>query len=170
LDDHRDWGWQIVNFVHYRNLRDEDARREYQRDWARKKRESDKSDDGAGSSIAVDIRRQASTESTSVDQRSTQYASKTIGQPDGFLEFWTAYPRKVKRLEAQKAWAKVDPDALLRSKILAALEVQKRSAEWARNGGQYIPHARTWLNGAQWEDQIGAPIACTDSQKMRAAL
>src|ERR1700682_5675996 len=23
LDDHRDWGWHIVNFIHYRNLQDE---------------------------------------------------------------------------------------------------------------------------------------------------
>lgn len=28
VDEHRDWGWQIVNYKHYRELRDEDQRRE----------------------------------------------------------------------------------------------------------------------------------------------
>ena len=36
LDSHRDWGWQIVNYEHYRNIRDEESRRAYFRD---KKRE-----------------------------------------------------------------------------------------------------------------------------------
>src|SRR5271154_2977576 len=29
LDDHRDWGWKIVNFEAYNAMRNEDARREY---------------------------------------------------------------------------------------------------------------------------------------------
>ena len=36
LDSHRDWGWQIVNYDHYRHIRDEESRRAYFRD---KKRE-----------------------------------------------------------------------------------------------------------------------------------
>jgi hypothetical protein len=36
LDSHREWGWQIVNFEHYRAIRDEESRRAYFRD---KKRE-----------------------------------------------------------------------------------------------------------------------------------
>lgn len=36
LDSHRDWGWQIVNYEHYRQLHNEEARRTYFRD---KKRE-----------------------------------------------------------------------------------------------------------------------------------
>jgi hypothetical protein len=37
LDSHRDWGWQIVNYDHYRRVHDDEARRTYFRD---KKRES----------------------------------------------------------------------------------------------------------------------------------
>ncbi len=29
LDDRRDWGWQIVNYNHYRQIKDEEARRTY---------------------------------------------------------------------------------------------------------------------------------------------
>ncbi len=38
LSEHRDWGWQIVNFKAYREMRDEDAKREYMKGWMRKKR------------------------------------------------------------------------------------------------------------------------------------
>jgi len=38
LDKNRDWGWQIVNFAAYRNMKDEDEKREYMRDYMRKRR------------------------------------------------------------------------------------------------------------------------------------
>lgn len=38
LDSHRDWGWQIVNYEHYRNIKDEEARRTYFRDKQREHR------------------------------------------------------------------------------------------------------------------------------------
>ena len=45
LDDHRTWGWHIVNYQHYRNLIDEDSRRSFFRDAKRKqrKRQAEKS-------------------------------------------------------------------------------------------------------------------------------
>lgn len=42
LDDRRDWGWMIVNYRHYRQIKDEEARRAYfrtaQREYRKKKR------------------------------------------------------------------------------------------------------------------------------------
>lgn len=38
LDSQRGWGWQIVNYAHYREIRDEAARREYFRDKQRERR------------------------------------------------------------------------------------------------------------------------------------
>jgi hypothetical protein len=38
IDSHRDWGWQIVNYHHYRDLKDEEARRQYFRDKKREQR------------------------------------------------------------------------------------------------------------------------------------
>ena len=43
LDSHRDWGWQIVNFDHYRAIRDEESRKTYFRDYKREYRQSKKS-------------------------------------------------------------------------------------------------------------------------------
>lgn len=38
LDSRRDWGWIVVNYEQYRSIRDEEARRAYNRDAKRKER------------------------------------------------------------------------------------------------------------------------------------
>jgi hypothetical protein len=38
VDSRRDWGWKIVNYGHYRKIRDQEARRSYFRDYQRKRR------------------------------------------------------------------------------------------------------------------------------------
>lgn len=38
LADNRDWGWQIVNHAHYRAIRSNDERREYMRNYQRRRR------------------------------------------------------------------------------------------------------------------------------------
>ena len=69
-----------------------------------------------------------------------------------FDAFWTAYPRKIGRKAAQKAWerAKDKPELAV---ILSAVEVQKQSEQWCKDGGQYIPHPATWLNQGRWDDK-----------------
>lgn len=75
----------------------------------------------------------------------------------GFNEFWVAYPRKAGRVAAEAAWRKLKPSEALLSEILSAIEAAKRSRQWQRDGGQYIPHPATWLNQRRWEDE--APMA-----------
>src|SRR4029077_1663246 len=38
VDSHRDWGWKVVNYHHYRKIRDDEIRRQYFRDKMRKYR------------------------------------------------------------------------------------------------------------------------------------
>jgi len=71
----------------------------------------------------------------------------------GFQAFYAAYPRKVGRKAAEKAWFKLAPDDALQATILGALAVQKPHLDFRENG-RYIPHASTWLNGGHWEDEI----------------
>jgi len=42
IDQHRIWGWEIVNHKHYRDLRTQNDRREYMRNYMRDKREKEK--------------------------------------------------------------------------------------------------------------------------------
>ena len=53
-----------------------------------------------------------------------------------------------------KAYQKLKADSALLDKLLNALERQKQSPAWKKDGGQYIPHPATWLNGHRWEDEI----------------
>ena len=71
-----------------------------------------------------------------------------------FDVFWAAYPRHTNKQAALKAWIALNPDEELQKTILAAIERQKKSAQWARDGGQYIPHPATWLHGQRWEDEL----------------
>lgn len=73
---------------------------------------------------------------------------------DSFAHFWSLYPRKTNRDRAEKAWLKLKPDKDLIRVILEAVEKQKRSAQWTRDGGQFIPHASTWLNNGRWKDEM----------------
>jgi uncharacterized protein YdaU (DUF1376 family) len=90
---------------------------------------------------------------------------KRAGSADGFDDFWMAYPRKTAKADARKAWAKLAPAAELRAVMLAALEVQKHSADWRKEGGKYVPHPATWLNGERWEDEPQADAASEDPKR-----
>jgi len=76
--------------------------------------------------------------------------------PAGFAEFWTAYPRKVGKGTAEKAWLKIAPDAILCGEILKAVATQVTSEQWLRDGGKFIPHPTTWLHRKSWLDEITA--------------
>ena len=74
--------------------------------------------------------------------------------PPGFEAFWQAYPRKTAKPAAAKAFARLKPDERLLQAMLAAVREQTASEQWAKDGGQFIPHPATWLNGRRWEDRI----------------
>lgn len=81
-----------------------------------------------------------------------------------FVRFWAAYPRKVGREAARKAFAKVKVDVTV---LLHAIQEQKRSDQWVRDGGKFIPNPATWLNQSRWEDEL--LIAAEDKNRVRTA-
>lgn len=72
-----------------------------------------------------------------------------------FDAFWKAYPKKVAKDEARKAFEKRKPTPELVSTLLAALDVQTKSQAWTKDGGQFIPNPSTWLNQGRWQDEAG---------------
>lgn len=78
------------------------------------------------------------------------------GDGDGLFEkFWQAYPRKVNKKAARKAFDRLHPteeqvEAWIRcfQRQAMELEAQKSGKDWL----QYFPHASTWLNGERWTD------------------
>lgn len=84
---------------------------------------------------------------------------KSDGKPKNTLEnrfelFWKAYPKKKAKKTAWNAFKKIKPDEALFSRIMEAIGRYRTSQEWQRDGGQYIPHPATWLNGGCWDDEI----------------
>lgn len=71
-----------------------------------------------------------------------------------FDAFWNAYPKKVGKDAARKAFAKRKPDDKLLGDILKAIEVQKTTEDWRKSDGQFIPHPATWLNKGRWMDEV----------------
>ena len=69
-----------------------------------------------------------------------------------FEQFWQAYPRKVSKQTAYKAFLRLNVTQEILDKMLQAIEVQKKSDQWQDE--RYIPHPTTWLNGARWNDEL----------------
>ncbi len=85
--------------------------------------------------------------------RSVIHKSKRSSKDKLFAQFWAAYPKRKDKIKAQKAFNKLNPDEALLAEILAALDWQKQSPDWLKNGGQFVPYAATYLNGRRWEDE-----------------
>lgn len=69
-----------------------------------------------------------------------------------FSKFWKAYPKKRDKAKAQRAFLKIKNIEKVFPVMMQALEKQKASADWQKDGGQFIPYPTTWLNGERWED------------------
>jgi hypothetical protein len=83
---------------------------------------------------------------------------------DGFEEFWSVYPRKEKKREALDVWRKLRPSPTLVEKIVRTVSAFKKTADWLRDRGQYIPQPANWLKAARWEDEpTGIPFLSSNS-------
>ena len=76
---------------------------------------------------------------------------------DYFSDFWEAYPRKVAKADAVKAFAKLKMTAELMKVVMVGLYRAIDSEAWQRDGGKYIPYPASWLNGKRWEDECYQP-------------
>lgn len=94
--------------------------------------------------------------------------------PDGFDEFWKAYPKKVAKQDAVRAFKKLKPNAETVEAIIADVKA-RTSHEWNGKELQYIPHPATYLRGKRWEDETEVtqiagrsepdPIVLTDEEE-----
>lgn len=84
-------------------------------------------------------------------KKNTERVNSQICESD-FNTFWDAYPKKVGKPAAKKAFSKQKPSPDLLNAMLNALSWQKSSNEWRKDDGQYIPNPATWLNQERWTD------------------
>lgn len=90
--------------------------------------------------------------------------AKPTGKPaDGFTEWWPHYPKKVKKLDAEKAYRAALKRGVTPKELLDGLQRQK--AAWKAKGTepQYIPYPATWLRAGSWEDELDTPTSATET-------
>lgn len=75
-----------------------------------------------------------------------------------FEMFWEAYPKKVSKGNAEKWFAKNQPNEELVNLMISKIEILKKTKQWLSNDGQYIPYPTSWLNAKGWEDEIGKVV------------
>jgi biotin operon repressor len=72
---------------------------------------------------------------------------------EGFARFYAAYPKKVAKAKALKAWKSQKCDKHI-DEIMTSLPKHINSQVWQKQGGQFIPYPAAWLNARRWEDEI----------------
>jgi hypothetical protein len=96
------------------------------------------------------IRKETETETEALAGASTMLANATDMK---FKAFWEAYPKKRGKGAARKAWEKAKGKPSIDT-VIDAIKAQKRSPDWTKDGGQYIPNPATWLNQERWSDEV----------------
>ena len=70
-----------------------------------------------------------------------------------FEQFWEAYPkckRKVDKKGCERKFIKIENLEQIFPDIMASLEMWKRSRQWTKNNGEYIPLTSKWINQEYW--------------------
>jgi hypothetical protein len=154
--DGQPFGWQLVNYAHYRALHSNAERRDYWREYRRQRRAEGK--DGSAvhcerseqECTEVNVHNPSASASPSVEEKNT--TTRTRARAAGFDEFWAAYPKKASKAYAKKCWEKAKDRPPL-AEILAAIERLKGSRQWTKDGGDFIQNPATWINRGGWDDQ-----------------
>ena len=87
---------------------------------------------------------------TSLRSVSLPRAKRAASSPD-FADFWQAYPRKVGKGAAEKAFNAALAKGATVADIAGGLNRQRWPAD-----PRFIPHPATWLNQARWQDDPAA--------------
>lgn len=72
-----------------------------------------------------------------------------------FEVFWSEYPRKTDKAAARLKFQSKVKDF---DKVMEGLRRYKAEIENKKTAPEYIKHAKTWLNGECWENQLETPV------------
>jgi hypothetical protein len=152
---------EILNWRKYQSNLDKQAERS--RKYRKKKRDASRPRHGQKSrgvtGVEVDV--EVEEEKTVRASHAVEPAAPRDGvssQADvhlqGFEEFWSLYPLKKAKQQASRAWGRVKASEV--PAIIKGVRSAIRTEQWLKDGGKYVPHAATFLNGRRWEDETSA--------------
>lgn len=85
------------------------------------------------------------------DQR--QKSMKEDNIDTAFETFWNEYPKHINRNGCYKAFKGIKRVVDQMPEIMLSLEKFKRSQDWQKENGKYIPYPLTWLHQERWKDE-----------------
>lgn len=88
------------------------------------------------------------------EEKTSSSASRPTADDPDFVRFWEAYPRKVGKGEARKAWTKVLKSGVDLERVIAGAERYRDDPQRRRKGDEYTKHPGPWLNAERWTDQL----------------
>ena len=94
-----------------------------------------------------------------------QPKKKSEVMEERFERFWSAYPKKVGKGDARKAFLKINPSDALLGQMITAIVAASASYQWQKDKGQYIPNPATWLNQQRWEDEVRPDMGRPDPKQ-----
>jgi hypothetical protein len=138
IDEKFFWSNRLVKFFKEKEKKSEAARKSAKVRW-------NKENKGYANAMRTQCERNAIKERKGKEIKE----KKTYGAH--FETFYSAYPKKRKKGDAEKAFKGVAEDVDV---LLAAIAKQKKSASWLEDGGKYIPYPASWLRGKCWLDEV----------------
>lgn len=157
--DGRGWGWRIVNYMHYRTLKDAEMVRHQTRERVKRHRNAVSRDVTPGNAskrhVEVEVDVEAKKEKTLLVN-----GEDSLTVSDWFEQaFWPRYPKKVGKADALKAMKAAfrgkapgsSAEDELGDRIMAGLgryvdHVQGKDRE-------YVKHPGPWIRAQRWEDE-----------------
>lgn len=91
------------------------------------------------------------------DQR--QKSMKEDNIDTAFETFWNEYPKHINRNGCYKAFKGIKRVVDQMPEIMLSLEKFKRSQDWQKENGKYIPYPLTWLHQERWKDEQSHDVA-----------
>lgn len=76
---------------------------------------------------------------------------------DGFDDWWKQYPKKVGKIDAQKAYRAAIKQGATPQILLDGLRRHNVNWKTANTERQYIPNPASWLRKGRWEDELDTP-------------
>jgi hypothetical protein len=84
-----------------------------------------------------------------------------------FEQFWSCYPRRVKKGYARQCYERARKKAT-HEEIMTGLARFIAAEPWDGRI-QFCPHPSSWLNGEQWSDEYDTPGTAIDDALLNAA-
>lgn len=142
--------WEVHDYLEHQRSADEVAD-------LRKKRQEAGSRGGIAKASAVanarDVAKQTASKNVAVSETDTENRTKAPSSATAdalFAEFWSIYPRKVGKQDAEKVFhrqrRKIPPETIIAGAGALAGDPNLPEA-------QFIPHPATWLARGGWDDE-----------------